>query len=43
MIAGNKVDIPSEDQEIFIEDVNEWLEEELGENKLDDILKTRNN
>ena len=33
MIAGNKVDIPSEDQEIFIEDVNEWLEEELGENK----------
>ena len=33
MIAGNKVDIPCEDQEIFIDDVKEWLEDELGENK----------
>ena len=33
MIAGNKVDIPSEEQEVFIEDVKDWLEEEYGENK----------
>ena len=33
MIAGNKVDLGSESQEIFIEDVKEWLEEEYGENK----------
>ena len=33
VIAGNKVDLDSEDQEIFIEDVREWLEEEHKENK----------
>ena len=33
VIAGNKVDIPSEEQEVFIEDVKDWLEEDLEENK----------
>ena len=33
MIAGNKVDIAIEDQEIFVEDVKEWLEEEHVDSK----------
>jgi hypothetical protein len=33
VIAGNKVDIAIEDQEIFIEDVKEWLEEEYVDSK----------
>ena len=33
VIAGNKVDIQSEEQEVFIEDVKDWFEEDLGENK----------
>ena len=33
VIAGNKVDIPSEDHEVFIEDVRDWLEGQPGENK----------
>ena len=33
MIAGNKVDIPGVEQEVFIEDVKDWLDEDLEENK----------
>ena len=33
MIARNKMDIAIEDQEIFIEDVKEWLEEEHVDSK----------
>jgi hypothetical protein len=39
VIAGNKMDIATEDQEILIEDVKEWLEEEHVDSKSLEYLK----